>query len=546
MSNNNNYQASQLDIPSNNQGLNNQTSGVQSINTISNPSSINTTNKNITVTTNTIQAQISTIGGSLNSLTLLQHGSNTDIKKPYELLENNADKLFIAQTGLLSNQISDLPNHASQFFAGSYNYVLSPDQNTITVVLKNHPFGTNIASQNASQQGVEINKIYTFKRDSYVVDVSYKIINHTNIPLSGLSAYFRLLRDDSSAGDTKFVHTYTGAAYYDSINKFNKVSFKDMKKLDATMLQDINNGWAGFVQHYFASMWLLNAYGYNPVCNNEVICKLNFKMIDDNKYASVGLITNLPIIAANSSYSITVPLFVGPQSYDVLTKVAPELERTKDYGWVYIFATPLFLLLIKLFALVNNWGWAIVLLTVIVKMILYPLTRASYISMAKMKILAPKMEQLKTKYATDKVKLQQEMLSLYKTEKVNPIGGCLPMLLQIPVFIGLYWALLSSVELRHASFLWINDLSIADPFYILPTVLALLMFLQTFLNPAPTDPMQAKMMRFMPVIFSVMFFFFPAGLVVYWLINQVLSMLQQWYVNNHVTLKLINKKPYKK
>ncbi len=258
--------------------------------------------------------------------------------------------------------------------------------------------------------------------------------------------------------------------------------------------------------------------------------------------ASAGVLTDLPLIKAHSSYSIAVPLFAGPEEYKALSISAPELERTKDYGWVYIFATPLFWLLVKLFNLLHNWGWAIIALTVVVKAILYPLTRAGYISMAKMKVLAPKMEALKKQYGDDKVKLQQAMMGLYKSEKVNPIGGCLPMILQIPVFIGLYWALLSSVELRQASFLWIQDLSLPDPYYILPSILALTMFLQTFISPPPSDPLQAKMMRIMPVAFSVMFFFFPAGLVVYWLVNNILSIAQQWYVNNHVTLRRQNRK----
>ena len=217
------------------------------------------------------------------------------------------------------------------------------------------------------------------------------------------------------------------------------------------------------------------------------------------------------------------------------------MVRIKDYGWVYIFATPLFALLVKIHELLQNWGWSIILLTIIVKAILYPLTRASYISMAKMKELAPKIEKLRQQYKDDKVKLQQSMMQLYKSEKVNPVGGCLPMILQIPVFIGLYWALFSSVELRQATFLWINDLSLPDPFYILPVLLAITMFLQTFMNPPPADPVQAKMMKIMPLAFSVMFFFFPAGLVIYWLVNNILSILQQWYVNKHVTLKKLNR-----
>jgi YidC/Oxa1 family membrane protein insertase len=291
----------------------------------------------------------------------------------------------------------------------------------------------------------------------------------------------------------------------------------------------------GFAEHYFTGLWLLNPYEHAPVCANGVQCRFNFKNVDGN-LASSGLMTDLPLIQAHSNYSIDVPMYAGPQEYHSLLAAAPELERTKDYGWVYIFATPLFWLLVHIFEFVKNWGWSIVLLTLSLKVVLYPLTRASYKSMARMKALTPKMAKLKEQYGDDKAKLQQATMAMYREEKVNPVGGCLPMLLQIPVFIGLYWALLGSVELRQAHFLWINDLSRPDPYYILPAVLAVTMFLQTFLNPPAADPVQAKMMRIMPLAFSIMFFFFPAGLVVYWLVNNVLSMAQQWYVNNHVAV----------
>ncbi|MCE2706650.1 MAG: membrane protein insertase YidC [Proteobacteria bacterium] len=509
--------------------VNNSEASVVAANAVDSGLNLNN-DKLITVTTDLVQAQISTIGGDLRSLSLLAHGAVHDKKEPYKLFTNNDNKIFVAQTGLVSNSGVTLPTHNTVFTADSYNYTLAPDTNDLIISLK------------ANESDIGIIKTYTFKRNSYVVDVSYQIINNTNNPLSGISAYWRILRDETAPeGDMKFVHTYTGAAYYTLDNKFNKLSFSDIQKNDTNYPEVVNNGWVGYIQHYFTAMWMLNAYGYNSVCVNGVQCRLNFKMAG-NDLASAGVLTDLPLIKAHSSYSIAVPLFAGPEEYKALSISAPELERTKDYGWVYIFATPLFWLLVKLFNLLHNWGWAIIALTVVVKAILYPLTRAGYISMAKMKVLAPKMEALKKQYGDDKVKLQQAMMGLYKSEKVNPIGGCLPMILQIPVFIGLYWALLSSVELRQASFLWIQDLSLPDPYYILPSILALTMFLQTFISPPPSDPLQAKMMRIMPVAFSVMFFFFPAGLVVYWLVNNILSIAQQWYVNNHVTLRRQNRK----
>ena len=490
--------------------------------------------KLITVTTNVIQAQISTVGGDLRDVDLLTHGSQDDVKEPYKLLMQNNDRTFIAQTGLVSNTGLKLPNHHTIFSSDQSNYVLTPNQNTLTVSLK------------SSDNGVDVIKTYTFNRDSYIVDIGYQIINSSGNPLSGISAYWSILRDEAAPeGETKFVRTFTGPAYYTSDSKFQTLKFSNVNKGDVSYPENTNNGWVGFIQHYFATLWLLDANNHQAVCTNGVNCRLSFKPMGNN-LVSAGLLTDLPTISANSTFSIAVPLFVGPEAYNVLTNAAPHLELTKDYGWVYIFATPLFWLLVKLFEFVHNWGYAIILLTLTVKLVLYPLTRASYISMAKMKALAPKIEQLKKQNGDDKAKLQASMMQLYKTEKVNPIGGCLPMILQIPVFIGLYWALLSSVELRNATFLWIHDLSTPDPYYILPIILAGTMFLQTFLNPPPSDPVQAKMMKIMPVAFSVMFFFFPAGLVLYWLVNNVLSMSQQWYVNKHVTLRRANRENTKK
>lgn len=488
--------------------------------------------KIITVTTDMIQANISTVGGDLRDINLLTHGADNDKKQPYPLLLDEDKRVFIAQTGLVSGNGVNLPNHNTIFTTNEYNYTLKPNEDTLIVNL------------NDSESGIDVVKTYIFKRGSYVVDISYQISNDTNTPLNQVSAYWRLLRDTATPeGETKFASTFTGAAYYNSSEKFNKIKFSDITKNDMSYPEKTDDGWAGFIEHYFATMWLLDANGMQKVCMNGVTCRLNFRAEGD--LVSGGILTDLPTIAPHTKYAISVPLFAGPESYKVLASVAPHLELIKDYGWVYIFATPLFWLLVKLFDFVQNWGYAIILLTIVVKMVLYPLTRSGYISMAKMKALSPKIADLKTQYGDDKVKLQTAMMQLYKSEKVNPIGGCLPMVLQIPVFIGLYWALLSSVELRQASFLWIHDLSRPDPYYILPVVLAITMYLQTFLNPPPADPVQAKMMRIMPVAFSVMFFFFPAGLVVYWLINNVLTMAQQWYVNNHVTLRRKNREMLK-
>lgn len=484
--------------------------------------------KTITVTTDLMKVNISTMGGDIREVDLLKYSDYDDTSKPYQLLLNQKNRVFIAQTGLISaNQDLKLPTHKSLFSSDKDSYTLASGQDSVSVTLKADA-GNDII----------IYKTYTFKRDSYVIDTSYQITNNSASVLNNVSAYWRFLRDEQApSGETKFVHTFTGPVYYTTDAKFNAVKFDNLVKNDVDYPQNVNNGWIGFTEHYFTSLWLLNPYNHPTVCINGVACRFNLKTVDDGKLASAGLMTDLPAIQPHTSYSVSVPMYVGPQEYKAMATAAPELERTKDYGWVYIFATPLFWLLVHIYEYVKNWGWAIILLTVLVKVVLFPLTRASYKSMAKMKALAPRMEKLKAQYGDDKVKLQQAMMAMYREEKVNPVGGCLPMLLQIPVFIGLYWALLGSVELRQAHFLWISDLSRPDPYYILPVVLAGTMFLQTFLNPPAADPVQAKMMRIMPLAFSVMFFFFPAGLVVYWLVNNVLSMGQQWYVNTHVVTK---------
>ena len=481
----------------------------------------------INVTTDLMKVQISTVGGDIRDMALLHYTDYNDTSKPYNLLLNQGNRVFVAQTGLInSSSTIDLPNHKTVFHidGGQTNFTMSPDEKTLKVNL------TAIAESG----NVVVVKTYTFTRGSYVVDVNYQIMNNSAQALNGVSAYWRFLRDEQAPdGETKFAHTFTGPVYYNDSAKFNAVKFDNLIKGDVEYPQTTTDGWVGFTEHYFTGLWLLNPYNHNAICSNGVVCHFNLKTVNGN-LASSGVITDLPSIAGHSSYSIDVPMYVGPQAYHSMMNVAPEIERTKDYGWVYIFATPLFWLLVQIHQFVQNWGWSIVLLTLTVKAILFPLTRASYKSMARMKALAPKIERLKEQYGDDKAGMQQAMMKMYKEEKVNPIGGCLPMLLQVPVFIGLYWALLGSVELRQASFLWIHDLSKPDPYYILPLVLAVAMFLQTFLNPPAADPMQQKMMRFMPIAFSVMFFFFPAGLVVYWLVNNVLSMAQQWYVNNHI------------
>ncbi|MCG8996087.1 membrane protein insertase YidC [Laribacter hongkongensis] len=476
----------------------------------------------ITVTTDLVKAQINTAGGDIRSLELLTQGAIDNPDKPFMLMTEQGGRTYVAQSGLLSSDAS-LPTHKTLYVADKTAYTLSPDQNTLTVTLAAAPVN-----------GVEVKKIFTFKRDSYVIDVRYDIINHSDKPVDA-TAYYRLLRDGKAPeGESSMAHTFTGPAVYTEAGKFQKVSFEDLAKGKGDYVRQADNGWVAMVQHYFVSAWILKTNDGKSVCSSAEACQFELKPAAGDLY-SAGVLVKLPAVAAGQQYSIDMPLYAGPEDTRRMATVAPGLVLTKDYGWVTIIATPLFWLLDKLYGLVHNWGWAIVLLTVLVKAAFYPLSAASYRSMAKMKALAPRMQRLKEQYGDDRQKFQQATMEMYKTEKVNPLGGCLPIVVQIPVFIGLYWALLASVELRQAPWiLWIHDLAKPDPYYILPALMAATMYLQTFLNPPPADPLQAKMMKIMPLAFSVMFFFFPAGLVLYWLVNNILSIAQQWWVNKQI------------
>jgi YidC/Oxa1 family membrane protein insertase len=351
------------------------------------------------------------------------------------------------------------------------------------------------------------------------------------------------LRLVATDGSSYLNHTYTGPMVYTPEGKFEKVSFGDLDddfksgRDQADYVRRTDSGWVGMTQHYFMATWILQPKNGVSVCGTTP-CQIDIKRRDSDNLYSAGVRVPLTAVAPNTIKKFNINLYVGPQTYSVITKVADNLNLAKDYGKVHIFASPLFWLLDKLHGFVNNWGWAIVLLTIIVKIVLSPLTNASYRSMAKMRAVAPRLETLKKQHGDDRMALQQAMMKMYKDEKINPLGGCLPMLLQIPVFIGLYWALFASVELRQAPWIgWIHDLGRTDPYFILPIIMTLTMFIQTSLNPAPTDPMQAKMMKIMPLIFSVMFFFFPAGLVLYWVVNNIITIGQQWYINKSVERK---------
>lgn len=465
----------------------------------------------IHVRTDVMQVDISTVGGDLRGLDLLKYHDAKDPNKPYSFLHNDGTRVYVAQSGLIG---SGLPTHKTLYTSVSHDYVLKAGEATLQVRLA--------APESA---GFKVDKIYTFHRNSYVIDVSYEIVN------SGASAmhpfaYFQLLRDgEPPEGATRFAKTFTGVAVYTDKSKFVKDGFPEIAKGKTNYPTNDDNGWIAMIQHYFVSAWLPEG---------KVSREYYTRKLGDDLY-SAGVVLPVGNIESGKSATVTVPLYVGPQEQNELAKLAPGLDLVVDYGWVTVIAKPLFWVLSLFYKWVQNWGVAIILLTVCIKLLFFPLSAASYKSMAKMRAVSPKLQVLKEQYGDDKQRMNQAMMELYKTEKVNPLGGCLPIVVQIPVFIALYTVLLTTVELRNAPFiLWIHDLSLPDPYYVLPLIMGITMLLQTKLNPTPPDPIQAKVMQIMPIAFSIFFFFFPAGLVLYWLVNNILSISQQWYITRMI------------
>lgn len=487
----------------------------------------------IKVSTDLYEAEIDTNGGDLRHLELIKHRA-TDVKEGNFVLMDDAEKpmLYVAQTGLIG---ADLPNHKSQFTSTANNYVLADGAQSQEVRLS----WTN-------NGGISVDKIYIFHRGSYVIDVVYQINNGSANEIKP-SVYYQLVHDDKSNQGSKMMPTFTGGAYFTDETKYKKIKFTDMSKENLSKIS--KDGWVGVVQHYFAGAWI-------PKQGTDR--EFYTKQLSDNIFA-LGAVSPAGNIGAGSKAEVSAKLFAGPQTKQDLLVAAPGLEYTVDYGWLTIIAKPLFWLLSKIYSFVGNWGVAIILLTLLIKAAFFRLSAASYRSMAQMREMAPRLQSMKEKFGDDKQKMQQAMMELYKTEKINPLSGCLPILMQMPVFIALYWMLSAVVELRHAPFFgWIHDLSAPDTFFgtipsalpllggmpigLLPLLMGATMIIQTALNPAPTDPIQAKVMKIMPVIFSIFFFFFPAGLVLYWLVNNILSIAQQWYINKMIHAEAAAKK----
>jgi YidC/Oxa1 family membrane protein insertase len=468
--------------------------------------------------TDVLNISFDLIGAQLVRADLLAFPSREEKDKPFVLLNNRGGQIYIVQSGLTGAPAGSLyPTHLAPFTLLTDQRELSGDQ----LVIK-------FASE---MSGVKLTKTFTLKRGSYEILVDHQIENTTAQPISP-SVYLQITRDSkdpaSENSTPSFMSgpvSFTGPAIYSEQEKFQKVSFSEIEKRKATYIKDADNGWFAMVQHYFVTAWV------PPQGKNR---SYEMTELQKNLFA-IRSIEPVGTIAPGSQLNIPAKLWVGPQDQEGLEKVAPGLDLVVDYGLLTIIAKPLFALMTWLYTILGNWGWTIVVLTILIKAAFYPLSAASYRSMAKMKLVAPRLQALKEKFGDDRQKLNTAMMEMYRTEKINPLGGCLPILVQIPVFISLYYVLGSSVELRGAPWIWwIKDLAVQDPYFILPVVMMGTMFIQMRLNPTPPDPLQAKVMMFMPLVFGAMMFFFPSGLVLYWCVNNILSIAQQWYVMRQI------------
>jgi YidC/Oxa1 family membrane protein insertase len=472
----------------------------------------------VTISTDLYRADIDATGGAIVQVSLLKHRDPGDAAKPYLALLRTPERTFVAQAGLLGE---GMPNHRTAYSVLPGPRELAPGADRIELRL-----------QATAPNGDQIVQVLTFHRGTYLIDVAYDITNNGAAPIAPF-AYYQLTRDTKTQGTQNVMApvSFTGPVIYNETDKFRKIDFSDLDKLAADpsrklpYTKNADNGWVAMVEHYFVAAWL-------PGDEKKTPREFYARKLDGGLY-SAGMIVPVGTIAPGATGAVRVPLYVGPQEQDELARLAKGLDLVVDYGIFTVISAPLFWLLKWLYGIVHNWGWAIVLLTIIIKSVFYPLNHASARSMAKMKVIGPKLKALQEQYANDKQQLQIKMMEMYKQEKINPLGGCLPILVQIPVFIALYWVLLSAVELRNAPWIgWIKDLAAPDPYFVLPVIYAITAYLQVKLSPTPiSDPVQAKIMQIMPIAFSVMFVFFPSGLVLYWLVNNSLQIFQQWHMN---------------
>ncbi|MFT7722189.1 MAG: membrane protein insertase YidC [Roseateles sp.] len=490
----------------------------------------------VTVRTDVLTVTVDTLGGDIVRAELPKYLTSPDPSVTDQLLQMvrlkqpapftpepvvlfNAAQQYRAQTGLVGAQ-GPLPTHNTPMTVLPGERELQAGQDEVKLRLESAEVG-----------GVKLVKTFTFKRGAYTVGVTHEVINAGAAPVTP-QVYLQLVRDGSTVtGGAAFTPSFTGPAVYNDKAKFKTLKFEDIDKGKVDIEKQADDGWVSMVQHYFASAWLVNEPGNREFFVRKLPGQAGVR---GDTYAT-GMVFTLPTLAPGASTTQTALLFAGPQEENKLAKLAPGLVRVKDYGIFTIIAEPLFWLLDKIHGVIGNWGWTIVALVVLLKAALYGLNASAYKSMAKMKALAPRINELKERYKDKPQEMQQQMMKIYREEKVNPIGGCLPIFAQMPIFMALYWVLLSTVEMRQAPWiLWITDLSVRDPYFILPLLMMLSSLFQVWLNPPAADPMQQKMMWIMPIAFGIMFFVFPAGLVLYWLTNNILSIAQQWMINKQL------------
>ena len=469
----------------------------------------------IRVQTDVLDLAIDPRGGDIVQLTLPQYPRRQDRPDvPFQLFDNGNERVYLAQSGLTGSNGPDARSSGRPLYhSATQHYQLSDDQQQLVVDLQ------------FSEAGVDYTKRFTLHRGQYDLKVSYLINNQSEQPWVG-NMFAQLKRDgsaDPSSTTATGTATYLGAALWTADEPYKKVSMGDMD--EKQLRQTVAGGWVAWLQHYFVTAWIPAADSNNVVQTRK----------DSQGNYIVGFTGPSLNVPAGAQAETSAVLYAGPKIQSELKTLSPGLELTVDYGFLWFIAQPIFWLLEQIHKLLGNWGWSIIMLTVIIKLIFFPLSAASYRSMARMRAVAPKLQALKEKYGDDRQKMSQGMMELYKKEKINPLGGCLPILVQMPVFLALYWVLLESVEMRQAPWLlWITDLAIKDPYFILPLIMGVTMFIQQQLNPTPPDPMQARVMKLMPIIFTFFFLWFPAGLVLYWVVNNVLSIAQQWYITRQI------------
>ena len=466
--------------------------------------------KKISVKTDVMHLEIDEAGGTISLAELIKYPVELGGDEPMRLLHDNTDGVYLLQGGILSQNKG--PTHEDLFYATKDQYELNEGEDALTVSLTWD-----------SQSGLKVIKTFEFKRGEYLINVRYEVINESSDNWTG-RAYGQIQRTNPETSRARMIYTYTGAVLSTPDQPYEKIEFDDMR--ENKLKVDTANGWVAMLQHYFVTALV--------PANQKELYHYYTLALDDEKYA-IGAITPPKTISPHSAKKFEQKIYLGPKIQKDLEQIAPHLELTVDYGVLWFIAKPLFWCLQKFHIFTGNWGWAIILVTLMLKIIFYRLSAAGYLSMANMRKVQPRILAIRDRYKNDRARLNQAMMDIYKQEKINPLGGCFPILVQIPVFIALYWVLLESVELRHAPFiLWINDLSGPDPYFVLPVLMGITMIVQQKLNPAPLDPVQEKIMMMLPLVFTVFFAFFPAGLVLYWVVNNILSIAQQWLITRKI------------